>query len=63
MTAGGVVQDINNGVKEVLEGGCCGGVENATELSGKDCLSYIMCYSLYIIAFLLCTSVRYCTVM
>ena len=63
MTAGGVVQDINNGVKEVLEGGCCGSVEDATELSGKGCFSYIACYGLYIIAFLLCISARYCTVM
>ena len=62
MTADGVVQGINNGVKEVLENRCYSNVENITKLNGKDCFNYIACYSLYIIAFLLCVNVRYCTV-
>lgn len=35
----------------MLEGGCCGGVEDATEPGGKDCLSHVACYGPYVIAF------------
>ena len=35
MAASRVVRGVNDGVKEVLEGGCCGGVEDA-ELGGNE---------------------------
>ena len=35
MTVGRVVWSANDGVKKILEGGCCGGVEDA-ELGGSE---------------------------
>ena len=57
MTVSGVVWGVNDGVKKVLEGGCCDSVEDVTELGGKNCFSYVACYSPYVIVFSLYASV------